>query len=247
MSQFVETPCRQMQANATLGQFLRVAMLSTGKVALAAAGQMGIGTTENPATAADQFIAVRLNTAEGSRKVVANGAISEGALVYCAASGKVGSSGTVAYGVALEAATADNDIIEVMPFNCDPGAVRSLRVRTTTANVNAGSTLLPAIAGRRYRLVDASMISIGGNAGGATAIRITGTQSASAVQLVSNTVGSLTQSTRVLAGVTANSSILADGASFTACDTNTAITITANGTLTGSTNIDVLLTYVIES
>ncbi len=202
MSQFVETPCRQMQANATLGQFLRVAMLSTGKVALAAAGQMGIGTTENPATAADQFIAVRLNTAEGSRKVVANGAISEGALVYCAASGKVGSSGTVAYGVALEAATADNDIIEVMPFNCDPGAVRSLRVRTTTANVNAGSTLLPAIAGRRYRLVDASMISIGGNAGGATAIRITGTQSASAVQLVSNTVGSLTQSTRVLAGVT---------------------------------------------
>ena len=247
MSQFVETPCRQMQANATLGQFLRVAMLSTGKVALAAAGQMGIGTTENPATAADQFIAVRLNTAEGSRKVVANGAISEGALVYCAASGKVGSSGTVAYGVALEAATADNDIIEVMPFNCDPGAVRSLRVRTTTANVNAGSTLLPAIAGRRYRLVDASMISIGGNAGGATAIRITGTQSASAVQLVSNTVAALTQSTRVLAGVTANSSILADGASFTACDTNTAITITANGTLTGSTNIDVLLTYVIES
>ena len=236
-----------MQANATLGQFLRVAMLSTGKVALAAAGQMGIGTTENPATAADQFIAVRLNTAEGSRKVVANGAISEGALVYCAASGKVGSSGTVAYGVALEAATADNDIIEVVQFNCDPGAVRSLRVRTTTANVNAGSTLLPAIAGRRYRLVDASMISIGGNAGGATAIRITGTQSASAVQLVSNTVGSLTQSTRVLAGVTANSSILADGASFTACDTNTAITITANGTLTGSTNIDVLLTYVIES
>jgi len=236
-----------MQANATLGQFLRVAMLSTGKVALAAAGQMGVGTTENPATAADQFIAVRLNTAEGSRKVVANGAITRGALVYCAASGKVGSSGTVAYGVALEAATADNDIIEVMPFNCDPGAVRSLRVRTTTANVNAGSTLLPAIAGRRYRLVDASMISIGGNAGGATAIRITGTQSASAVQLVSNTVAALTQSTRVLAGVTANSSILADGASFTACDTNTAITITANGTLTGSTNIDVLLTYVIES
>ena len=247
MSQFVEGPCKSMQANATLGQFLRVAMLSTGKVALAAAGQMGVGTTENPATAADQFIAVRLNTAEGSRKVVANGAITRGALVYCAASGKVGSSGTVAYGVALEAATADNDIIEVMPFNCDPGAVRSLRVRTTTANVNAGSTLLPALAGRRYRLVDASMISIGGNAGGATAIRITGTQAASAVQLVSNTVAALTQNTRVLAGVTANSSILADGASFTACDTNTAITITANGTLTGSTNIDVLLTYVVES
>jgi hypothetical protein len=57
----------------------------------------------------------------------------------------------------------------------------------------------------------------------------------------------LTQSTRVLAGVTANSSILADGASFAPCDANTAITLTASGTLTTSTNLDVLLSYVVDA
>ena len=41
--------------------------------------------------------------------------------------------------------------------------------------------------------------------------------------------------------------ILADGASFTACDANTAITLTASGTLTTSTNIDVLLSYVVDA
>jgi hypothetical protein len=50
-----------------------------------------------------------------------------------------------------------------------------------------------------------------------------------------------------LAGVTANSSILADGASFAPCDANTAITLTASGTLTTSTNIDVLLSYVVDA
>lgn len=247
MSQFVETPCRQMQANAALGAHIRVAILSTGKVAAAEAGAMGVGTTDNPATAADQYVPVRLNTAQGTRKVVANGAISRGALAYCAAAGKVGSSGTVPYGVALEASTADNDVIEVETFNADPGAVRHLRTRVTTAGVNSGTTLLPALVGRRYRLVDASMISIGGAASGATAVRINGTQSSSTVQLVSNTVAALTQNTRVLAGVTANSSILAGGASFSQCDANTAITIDASGTLATSTHIDVLLTYVIES
>lgn len=246
MSQYVETATRAFLSNAATAQFLRVSVLSTGKVAAAEAGQVGVGTLDDAATAADQPVSVRLNSAHGTRKVVANGAISVGALVYCAASGKVGSSGTVPYGTALEASTADNDVIEILTFNTDPGAVRTLRVRTTTANVNAGATLLPAIAGRRYRMVDASMISIGGAAAGATAIRITGTQSASSVQLVSNAVAALTQSTRVLAGVTASSSILADGASFTACDANTAITLTASGTLTTSTHIDVILSYVIE-
>jgi predicted pyridoxine 5'-phosphate oxidase superfamily flavin-nucleotide-binding protein len=224
-----------------------VTNLSTGRLALAEATNVGLGTTENAATFVDEPVGVRLISAHGTRKVVANGAISLGALVYCAAAGKVGSSGTVPFGVALEAATADNDIIEVLHYGADPGVVRSLRTRVTTANVNAGATLLPAVANRRYRLVDASMIAIGGNAAGATAIRITGTQSAAAVQLVSNTVAALTQSARVLAGVTANSSVLADGASFNQCDANTAITITANGTLTTATHIDVLLTYVLES
>lgn len=246
MSQYVETPVRQFLSGAAIAQFLRVSLLSNGTIAVAEAGQAGVGTMEDASTAASQVVGVRLNSSHGTRKVVANAAISVGALVYAAAAGKVGASGAVAYGIALEASTADNDVIEVLPYNTDAGAVRSIRVRTTLANVNAGATLLPAIAGRRYRLVDATMISIGGNAAGATAVRISATQAATGVQLVSNTVGALTQSTRVLAGVTSNSSILADGASFTQCDVNTAITISASGTLTTSTNIDVILTYVVE-
>ncbi len=246
MSQYVEAAVRGFAAGAAIGQFLRVYLTASNTLALAGANDYGIGTMEDPSTAANEQVGVRLNSAQGSRKCVANGAITVGDPVYLAASGKVGASGSVRYGTALEAATADNDIIEVL-VDGNTGGVQHLRVRTTTANVNAGSTLLPAIPGRSYRLVDASMISIGGAAAGATAIRITGTQSASSVQLVSNTVGALTQNTRVLAGVTANSSILADGASFTACDANTAITLTASGTLTTSTNIDVLLSYVVDA
>ena len=246
MSQYVEAAVRGFAAGAAIGQFLRVYLTASNTLALAGANDYGIGTMEDPSTAANEQVGVRLNSAQGSRKCVANAAITVGDPVYLAASGKVGASGSVRYGTALEAATADNDIIEVL-VDGNTGGVQHLRVRTTTANVNAGATLLPAIPGRSYRLVDATMISIGGNAAGATAIRITGTQSASSVQLVSNTVGALTQSTRVLAGVTANSSILADGASFTACDANTAITLTASGTLTTSTNIDVLLSYVVDA
>jgi hypothetical protein len=246
MSQYVEAAVRGFAAGAAIGQFLRVYLTASNTLALAGANDYGIGTMEDPSTAANEQVGVRLNSAQGSRKCVANGAITVGDPVYLAASGKVGAIGSVRYGTALEAATADNDIIEVL-VDGNTGGVQHLRVRTTTANVNAGATLLPAIPGRSYRLVDATMISIGGNAAGATAIRITGTQSASSVQLVSNTVGALTQNTRVLAGVTANSSILADGASFTACDANTAITLTASGTLTTSTNIDVLLSYVVDA
>lgn len=247
MSQYVETPVRQFTANATAGQFIRVAMLSTGKVAAAEAGQMGVGTLEDPVTAADQIVGVRLNGSTGTRKCVANGAITVGALAYCAASGKVGSSGTVVYGVALEASANDGDIIEVHPFNGDPGSVRQLRSRVTIANVNAGATLLPAIANRKYRVCDMAVISVGGAAAAVTTVDILGTQSSSSVKLLAAAQANLTQSSLVRAGGTGGT-ILADGASFVACDTNTAITIGKTGSsVTTATHIDVLLTYVIES
>jgi hypothetical protein len=46
--------------------------------------------------------------------MVANGAITANTFVFAAASGKVGATGTVCEGLALEAATADGDIIEVL-------------------------------------------------------------------------------------------------------------------------------------
>ena len=128
----------------------------------------------------------------------------------------------------------------------------ALNIRTSTAAAavihTASTTLLPAIAGYKYRIIDIAMISTVANAATATAVTISGTQGASVVALVSNTVGALTDSTKVLMGTTANSSILADGASYTACDVNTAITIESTGAgLGGSTAIISIITYAIEA
>jgi hypothetical protein len=253
MSQYVETNLKGLPAGGALGQYLRVTGATS--LSLAGASTVELGTLENATFASGDLGQVRLRTANGTAKMVAAGAITAGAPVFAAASGKVASSGTVFVGTALEAAGADNDVIEVLrgpntDLLANSQVVKHLRTRVTAAQVNGagGHVLLPAVAGVKYRLVDASMISIGGAAGGATAVRIVGTQAASAVALVSNTVGALTQNTRVLAGITVNSSILAAGASFVANDANTAITIDRTvANLTGSTDIDVLLSYTIEA
>ena len=61
-------------------------------------------------------VGVKLNNAPGTRTVIANGAIAVGAVVKRAAAGKVApASGTGAnYAIAMEAAGADGDLIEVL-------------------------------------------------------------------------------------------------------------------------------------
>jgi predicted RecA/RadA family phage recombinase len=126
------------------------------------------------------------------------------------------------------------------------GIVKQRRVRVTTAEVNAGLTILPAIAGFRYRLSDAKMIAIGGAAATATSVDILATQSASSVKLVAAAVAGLTQSAVLRAGAT-NSAVLADGASFNVCDANTAITVAKTGSsLATATHIDFIIDYVVE-
>jgi hypothetical protein len=106
---------------------------------------------------------------------------------------------------------------------------------------------LAALPGYAYRLHDCTLISVGGAAAGATAVVIQGVQSTSTVSLISAAVAALTQSAIVKPN-TASVTVLADGASLVACDANTAITIAKTGSsLTTSTNIDVLLTFSIET
>lgn len=127
-----------------------------------------------------------------------------------------------------------------------PNMENALRVRVTTAQINAGLTLLPALPGYKYRITDSTMIAVGGAASGATAVVIQGTQAASVVSLISAAVAALTQSA-VTKPHTASVTVLADGASFVANDVNTAITIgKTGGSLATSTAIDVVLTYAIE-
>ena len=112
MSQFYETACRPDIAAGAIGQYLRVK--TPGALALAGASDVSFGTMENPCLAAGACT-VRLANAQGTRKMVANAAITAGNFVYAAASGKVAPTGTVVEGRALQTTTADGDIFEVMP------------------------------------------------------------------------------------------------------------------------------------
>src|SRR5690606_33477233 len=102
------------------------------------------------------------------------------------------------------------------------------RKRFTIAEVNAGATILPALDGFRYRLVDAALVAVGGAAGAVTTVDVIGTQSASAVKLLAAAQANLTQNTLLRAGATGGA-VLAGGVSFAANDENTAVTIGKTG------------------
>ncbi len=132
MSQYFETPTRPDTAAGAIGQFLRVK--TPGALEAAGASDVGIGTMEFPCLAAGPCT-IRLRSAQGTRKMVAGGAITKGAPVYAAAGGKIAGSGTVYEGVALEAATANNDVIEVLPaWHVDLVAAAGITLPTVTFN-----------------------------------------------------------------------------------------------------------------
>lgn len=121
MAQQVSSDCRAFTAGAAIAQYLRV-KLSSGKLALAGAGAtdgaLELGTMETPSFADGDVASVRLKSASGTRKCVAAGAISAGAVFYGAANGKISATVSgVPAGVALEASSADGDVIEVLYFN----------------------------------------------------------------------------------------------------------------------------------
>lgn len=129
------------------------------------------------------------------------------------------------------------------PPEQDAGSALTVRVHVTAAQVNSGFDIVPAVAGRTPRLLSATLTAVGGAAAGATAVVLLGTRAAAPVTLVSVAVAGLTQSALVESG-DAGAVLLADGASFTALDAGTAITINkTGGSLTGATHIDVVCNY----
>ena len=111
MSQYTDGPTKTFTSGGALGQFLRVD--TPAALALAGASDVEIGTVEEAVFAAGPTT-VRLTTAQGTIKMVAGGVIAIGGTVYAAASGKVAATGTVVIGYAMEATTADGDILEVL-------------------------------------------------------------------------------------------------------------------------------------
>lgn len=119
MSQMVDTGYKSFEADAAIGQFERVKLDSDGKITQAGLADRGIGVACQAAFAAGDNVTVALYSKCGSMKMVAIEALAAGALVYSEANGKVqDTAAATSYlvGVALEAATADGDVIEVMPM-----------------------------------------------------------------------------------------------------------------------------------
>jgi len=120
------------------------------------------------------------------------------------------------------------------------------RHRVTVAEINTGHEILPAIVGKSYRMIECLAIAYGGAVGTTTTVDLIGTQSSGSVKLVAYAQAGLTQSSVLVSGGT-NAAVTADGASYTACDVNTAITVgKTGGDADTATGVDFILTYVIE-
>ncbi len=109
-------------AGADLEAYRRV-KLSSGNVVYAGAGESFIGVTAHKA-ANGEPVTVIPRSAARTYKLTAAGAVTSGAVIYGAANGKIddAASGT-AQGTALEAATADGDIIECLLDNGAAGSI----------------------------------------------------------------------------------------------------------------------------
>ncbi|MBL4700446.1 MAG: DUF2190 family protein [Phycisphaeraceae bacterium] len=116
MSAYNDSGLKTFTAGAAIAQHSLV-KLAAGVLTVAGVGDRPIGTLEEASGAADQPRTVRLFNCPGTRKMIASGAITLHAVVYLDAAGKITATvGGDIVGMALGAATADGDIIEVLPL-----------------------------------------------------------------------------------------------------------------------------------
>jgi hypothetical protein len=105
-------------ASQTIASFLRVKYTSGNQIAVAGATdkEVGVTTGDKTSNAVNTPAPVQLLNEPGTVFCTANGAINDGDTVYRAAGGKVSDGGAEQFGIALEAASADGDVIEVLPL-----------------------------------------------------------------------------------------------------------------------------------
>lgn len=151
MSQYVENSRKAFTAGAAIAQYLRV-KLSAGKLAAAGVGDQCIGTLDEASFADGDVKNVRLRNTPGTVKMVAAGAITAGAQVFAAASGKIDDTpNAFPEGIALEAAANNGDIIEVLP--CDSG----LRLARGTATLDGSN---PTTVATGLNTIVAAVVSL---------------------------------------------------------------------------------------
>ncbi len=149
-------------ANVELAQKLRVAITSgttssPPNVGIAGVGDAGIGIND-VLTAITKLCVVEPLNKSGTLEMVANGVIAEGADVYPAAAGKISATSAGGkLGVALEAATADDDIIEVLVY---PDPIQVTGTAGTTSIATTGATSEYMIAPKSGTLVGIDFSSL---------------------------------------------------------------------------------------
>jgi hypothetical protein len=132
-----ETPI-SLPNSAAIARFRRVVM-AAGVIALASASQMCLGVTQKQTQTTDAQAAIRTRNTDGTTVMVASGAITQYARVYAADSGKVSATGTIIEGIALQAAAADGDELEVLPLD-ESGAQSLFNSVAASTAVTASST-----------------------------------------------------------------------------------------------------------
>jgi len=137
------TSVKTFTATSAVEAYRRVKLTTSSGTAVeyAGAGEEFIGITAAAAAAGD-MVAVILRSAAQTYKAVAAGAVAVGAAIYGAPNGKVDDavSGT-AQGTALEAATADGDVIEIL---CNNGAASNIGASSIVTE-EANSGVIPVI------------------------------------------------------------------------------------------------------
>lgn len=121
MSQQYDSGTKTFVADAAIAQYARVVFESDGRVVTAGLTEVGIGIAQNPAFAAGEPIAVKLWNSGGTFKMRASEALAVAATLYTESDGEVQDTAqatAVPFAQALEAATADGDIIEcaLLPY-----------------------------------------------------------------------------------------------------------------------------------
>lgn len=120
MSQMTDTNCVSFPAHEAIPQYSLVTLENTGKVSINGLAELPIGVAMKEAYAADEEIPVKLLNGSGTFKVIAVEGLAIGATLYTEAAGKVqDTAAATSYpiGIAKEAATADGDIIEMIPIH----------------------------------------------------------------------------------------------------------------------------------
>jgi hypothetical protein len=140
-----------LPSNSALAPYLRVKM-SAGFLVAAGATDDELGVLEQRALAADNTAAVRMISGDVSIRCTAASAITQYATVYRAASGKIDDAVSgLPFGIALEAASGDGSVIEVLPyrqqFNGITGVAGGYKIARGTAAALDGSNPTPIATG----------------------------------------------------------------------------------------------------